>query len=54
MSRSPRKPTSPYLLRRLRSYEEACAERQASHDDRTSDAQRESRRRDADADKQAG
>jgi hypothetical protein len=53
MTKSRKHPTSPYLLRRLRSYEEARAERQRSPDDVISDAPRDPRSRDADADTQA-
>ena len=53
MTKSRRHPTSPYLLRRLRSYEEVRAERQQSHDDVVGDAPRDPRSRDADADTQA-
>jgi hypothetical protein len=53
MSRSRRHPTSPYLLRRLRSYEEACADRQGSPDEGVSDTPRDTRRREGDVDKQA-
>ena len=53
MTKPRRHPTSPYLLRRLRSYEEVRAERQQSHDDGIRDLPRDPRSRDADADKQA-
>lgn len=53
MTPSRRHPTSPYLLRRLRSYEEARADRQAPRDDSATDAQRDSHRRDAEHDRQS-
>jgi hypothetical protein len=53
MNRSRRHPTSPYLLRRLRSYEEARSDQRTSHDDGVYDSQDDPRRRDGDGDKQA-
>lgn len=52
MTKSRRHPTSPYLLRRLRSYDEVRAERQQSRDDGINDVPRDPGSRDADADKQ--
>jgi len=53
MTTSRRHPTSPYLLRRLRSYEEARADRQAPRDDSVTDGQRDSTPPDAKPDRQS-
>lgn len=51
MSTSRRHPTSPYLLRRLRSYEEARADRHAPREDGAADGQRDRHPRDAEPDR---
>lgn len=53
MSTSRRHPTSPYLLRRLRSYEEARAERHAPQDDGVAEVQRDRHLRDREPDCQS-
>ena len=51
MKQSRRHPTSPYLMRRLRSYEEARAEPAAPREDSVPDANSEHRARDGNFDR---
>jgi len=53
MKTSRRHPTSPYLLRRLRSYEEVRAERQAVPQDGSGDGHPEPRPNDGELDRKS-
>lgn len=53
MTKSRRHPTSPYLLRRLRSYEEVRAERQSVSEDGTGEGRLEQQSHDGEFDRKS-